>query len=165
MRLVVFIALAATAVAASGAEAAPAASCSRAAANAAIRQARPHITSLANTSMLVTPAMTDEVICFDFTRDGRTELAVTIASGGTAGDIGFAVLRATPTGGWRVGLARSGYKLGLFRLGDDVVSSQPIYRKNDPNCCPTGGFDHRRFHWNGARFVVAKRWHTTRYRP
>jgi hypothetical protein len=47
-------------------------------------------------------------------------------------------------GRWRVALARSGYKLGLFRLGGDLAGSQPIYRKNDPNCCPTGGFDHTR---------------------
>ena len=43
------------------------------------------------------------MICFDFTRDGRTDLAVTIASGGTAGDVGFVVFRAAPrrAGGWR----------------------------------------------------------------
>ncbi len=89
---------------------------------------------------------------------------VTIASGGTAGDIGFAVFRATPNG-WRVVLARNGYKLGLFRMGGDLVSSQPVYRRNDPNCCPTGGFDHLRFHWNGVRFVVARSWHTKSFRP
>ena len=38
------------------------------------------------------------MICFDFTRDGRLDLAVTIASGGTAGDIGLVVFRATPGG-------------------------------------------------------------------
>jgi len=120
--------------------------------------------SLANTSMLVTPAMTDEVICFDFTRDGRTELAVTIASGGTAGDIGWIVLART-VHGWRFALGRSGYKIGLFRVGRDLVSSQPVYGKNDPNCCPTRGFDHQRWHWNGRRFVVTRRWHTKSYRP
>jgi hypothetical protein len=43
--------------------------------------------------------------------------------------------------------------------------TQPIYKKNDPNCCPTGGFDHHRYHWNGARFVVARAWHTKSFRP
>ena len=115
---------------------------------------------LGDAPVRVDPASVDQVTCRDFTRDGRTDLAFTIASGGTAGDIGFAVLRRTPAGGWQVVLARSGYKLGLSRLGGDLVSSQPIYRKNDPNCCPTGGFDHTRFHWNGSRFVVARTWHT-----
>ena len=64
---------------------------------------------------------------------------MTIASGGTAGDVGFLVFRATPSG-WQVALARDGYKVGLFRVGGDLVSSQPIYKANDPNCCPTGGF-------------------------
>ena len=47
----------------------------------------------------------------------------------------------------------------------DVVVSQPVYEKNDPNCCPTGGFDHERWHWSGKRFVVARSWHTRSYRP
>ena len=112
--------------------------------------------ALLDSSTRVDPNSADEVLCFDFTRDGRLDLAVTIASGGTAGDVGFAVFRAT-AGGWRVALARGGYKLGLFRVGGDLVSSQPVYRKNDPNCCPTGGFDHIRFHWNGVRFIVDRK--------
>ena len=120
---------------------------------------------LGDSPVRVDPSSVDRVLCHDFTRDGRADLAFTIASGGTAGDIGFAVLRATPTGGWRVGLARSGYKLGLFRLGNDPVGSQPVYRKNDPNCCPTGGFDHTRYRWNGTRFAIARAWHTRSFRP
>jgi hypothetical protein len=120
---------------------------------------------LGDTPVRVDPASIGQVLCHDFTRDGRVDVALTIASGGTAGDVGFAVLRATPTGGWRVALAESGYKLGLFRVGADLVSSQPIYRKSDPNCCPTGGFDHARYRWNGARFAVARSWHTRSFRP
>jgi hypothetical protein len=120
---------------------------------------------LGDSPVRVEPASVDRVLCHDFTRDGRADLALTVASGGTAGDIGLAVLRAMPTGGWRVALARSGYKLGLFRVGDDLVSSQPIYGKNDPNCCPTGGFDHVRYHWSGTRFAVARSSHTHSFRP
>jgi hypothetical protein len=139
--------------------------CGAAAAKRAVAATNLRLKLLGDSPVRVDPASVDQVLCQDFTRDGRLDLAVTIASGGTAGDIGFAVLRATPTGGWRVALARSGYKLGLFRLGGDVVSSQPIYRKNDPNCCPTGGFDHVRYHWNGKHFVVARSWHTRSFRP
>ena len=164
MRLFVPIAIVAAAVAAATASAAPAASCSRAAANTAIRQVKPHIAGLGDTPLLVTPANADELICFDFTRDRRTDLAVTVASGGTAGDIGWVVLRRTATG-WRLALSRTGYKLGLFRLGSDLVSSQPVYARNDPNCCPTRGYDHERWHWNGSRFVKIRSWHTKSFRP
>jgi len=141
-----------------------AAGCSRAVAKAAIRQAKPRVPSPANGTIAVRPAFADRLICFDFTRDGRIDLAVTVASGGTAGDIAWFVLRRTPTG-WRLALARGGYKVGLFRVGGDLVDSQPVYRSNDPNCCPTGGFDHRRWHWNGNRFVLARSWHSRSYRP
>lgn len=139
--------------------------CNLAIAKRAVAVSNLRLKLLGDSPVRVEPSSVDRVLCLDFTRDGRTDLAFTIASGGTAGDAGFAVLRATPTGGWRVALARSGYKLGLFRLGGDPVSSQPIYRKNDPNCCPTGGFDHTRYHWNGERFVVARSWHTRSFRP
>jgi hypothetical protein len=156
--------LAAAVAATAGAPAGAAASCSRVTAKAAVKQVKPHIRSLANTSMLVTPAMVDQVLCFDLTGDGRTDVAVTIASGGTAGDIGWVAL-ARGGSGWKLVHAGSGYKLGLFRLGNDLADSQPIYRKNDPNCCPTGGFDHRRWHWNGARLLRVRVWHTKSYKP
>ena len=140
------------------------AACDHVAGRAAIAATHLRMTLLGDSPTRVDPNSADQVICYDFTRDGRLDLAVTIASGGTAGDIGFAVFRAT-AGGWRVALAQGGYKLGLYRAGGDLVSVQPIYRKNDPNCCPTGGFDHTRYHWNGTRFVVARAWHTKSFRP
>jgi hypothetical protein len=143
-----------------------AAGCSRATARTAIARVKPHVPGLGGSPVLVTPSMVDETICFDFTRDGLTDLAVTIASGGTAGDVGWLVLRATHAApGWRLALARSGYKLGIFRVGGDVVSSQPVYRKNDPNCCPTGGFYHQSWHWNGSRFVPVRSWRSGSFRP
>jgi hypothetical protein len=138
--------------------------CNLAAAKRAIAATKLRMKLLGDSTVRVAPSSADQVICQDFTRDGRADLAVTIASGGTAGDVGFAVFRSTPNG-WQVALARNGYKLGLFRAGGDLVSSQPIYKQNDPNCCPTGGFDHQRFHWNGKRFVVARSWHTRSFRP
>jgi hypothetical protein len=139
--------------------------CTVAAAKRAVAAANLRMKLLGDSPVRVGASSVDRVLCHDFTRDGRADLAVTIASGGTAGDVGFAVLRATPAGGWRVALAHSGYKLGLFGAGGDLVSSQPVYGKDDPNCCPTGGFDHARYHWNGKRFVVARTWHTRSFRP
>jgi hypothetical protein len=105
------------------------------------------------------------LICHDFTRDGVRDMAATVFSGGTAGDIAWVVFRQR-AGRWSLALRQlQVYKVGLFRVGSDLVESTPVYRQNDPNCCPSGGFDHRRFHWNGARFVVAKRWHTSKFPP
>jgi hypothetical protein len=137
--------------------------CSLAGAKAAIRQAHPKVQALGPDKLAVTPAMADGVVCGDFTRDGRVDMGVTIASGGTAGDIAYLVFVSTASG-WRLALAQGGYKVGLFRVDGDFFDSQPVYRKNDPNCCPTGGFDHRRWHWNGTRFVVVRRWHDAKYR-
>ena len=162
MRLLVLV-LAAAALTVGPARATGAA-CDHARGRAAIASTQLRMKLLGDSPTRVDPNSADQILCYDFTRDGRLDLAVTIASGGTAGDIGFAVFRATPAG-WRVALAMDGYKLGIFRVGGDLVSSQPLYRKNDPNCCPTGGFDHRRYHWNGARFVVERSWHTRSFRP
>jgi hypothetical protein len=90
-------------------------------------------------------------------------MAVSIASGGTAGDVGW--LFFVPAGShWRLAGSGSGYKLGLFRSNSDLDVVQPVYRKNDPNCCPTGGFDRTRYRWDGKRLVVAKTWHTKTFR-
>jgi len=132
--------------------------CTAAAARATIAHARLKVQMLSDSPSRVDPASVDTVVCVGGT------MAVTIASGGTAGDIGFVLFRRTPAG-WRVALARGGYKLGLFRAGGDIVVSQPVYGKNDPNCCPTGGFDHVRYRWSGTRFTVARAYHTKSYRP
>jgi hypothetical protein len=132
--------------------------CGLAAARAAIVQTHLKMQTIGDSPTRIAPSSADEVVC------ARQTMAVSIASGGTAGDIGFVLFRRTPTG-WRVALTRGGYKLGLFRAGVDVVESQPVYRKNDPNCCPSGGFDHVRFDWNGLRYVAARAWHTKSFGP
>jgi hypothetical protein len=138
--------------------------CNRATARAAVKQTHLRMKLLGPDVVSVDASSIDQVHCLDFTRDGRIDIAASIASGGTAGDVGFVVFRASAAG-WKVGLKGSGYKLGLVRLGPDVVVTQPIYKANDPNCCPTGGFDHRRFRWNGSRAVVVRSWHTRSFHP
>jgi hypothetical protein len=132
--------------------------CTLPAAKAAI--VHDHVRSKLNgdTAVQLDPSSVDEVVCAGDT------MGVTIASGGTAGDIGYVLFRRTGAG-WKAALVRGGYKVGLFRAGADVVVSQPVYRANDPNCCPSGGFDHFRWHWNGTRFTVARSWHTRSFRP
>jgi len=59
---------------------------------------------------------------------------------------------------------RGGCKLGLVRIGADIVEKDPIFDQNDPSCCPTGGFVHGRRQGNGERFGVVRSWHDHRYR-
>jgi hypothetical protein len=107
----------------------------------------------------------DGLICADVTGDGRRDLAATIFSGGTAGDIAWVVFRANGSH-WRLAFRQlHAYKVGLFLRGHDLVESQPIYEKNDANCCPSGGFAHRRFHWAATRFEIVRRWTTKSFRP
>ena len=164
VRLPAVLVLALVAAAVSAPAHASAAACGLATARAAVTSTHLKMRLLGDSAVRVDPKSVDQVICGDFTRDGRTDLAVTIASGGTAGDIGVAVFRSTPAG-WKVALAVDGYKVGLARAGGDLVTTQPIYRTNDANCCPTGGFDHTRYHWNGAKLAVARTWHTKTFRP
>jgi hypothetical protein len=140
------------------------ATCGVATARVAVAATKVKVLMLGDQPTRVDPKLVDQVLCFDFTRDGRADMAVSIASGGTAGDIGYVVFRATPPG-WNVALKGGGYKLGLHRAGEDPVVTQPVYNKNDPNCCPTGGFDHVRYHWNGSRFAKVRAWHTKTFRP
>jgi hypothetical protein len=163
-RAAVAFLVATLAAGASGAAARPGGSapCTRAAAKAAML-ASPPLRQVWPTLRLGGGVGT--LICHDLTRDGVPDLAATIFSGGTAGDIAWVVFRER-AGRWTLAFRQlQGYHFGLFRAGGDLIESTPVYLKNDPNCCPRGGFDHRRFHWNGTRFVVAKRWHDTRFKP
>jgi hypothetical protein len=106
----------------------------------------------------------DTLICRDLTGDGKLDMAFTVFSGGTAGDTAWVVLRQSGEG-WRVAFRQLDvYKVGLTRAGRDLVESMPVYRRNDANCCPSGGFDHRRLHWNGRTFVVVRAWHDRKFR-
>jgi hypothetical protein len=95
--------------------------------------------------------------CGDVTADGAADALFTIASGGTAGDVRFGVLRGG-TDGSAAGLAlfKQGYAIGVARHNRrsfDVI--QPHYRANDPNCCPSS-FRIRRYTWTGTGFKKGK---------
>ena len=94
----------------------------------------------------------DLVRCGDVTADGDADALFTLASGGTAGDTRFGVLKGT--GGAPAGLLtfRQGYKVGIARHDKrsfDVL--QPHYAAGDANCCPSS-FRQRRYTWTGTRF-------------
>ena len=143
-------------VASAPAQAAP--RCDDAAARAAIRATRPHFAALGPPQFWPAKAA-DRLVCFDADGDGLTDMAVSLFSGGTAGDVGWVFFAAKPDG-WRLAGHGSGYKLGLRRAGARLEVVQPVYRKPDPNCCPTGGFDHTLYAWNGLELAAARTFHT-----
>jgi hypothetical protein len=132
--------------------------CGLAPAKAAIASRHPKVENLADEMVRVDPNSAERLVCVGDT------MAVALASGGTAGDVGYVLFHRTAAG-WRVEKTGPGYQLGVFKLGADVQVVQPVYEKNNPNCCPTGGFDHVRWHWNGTHFVVARSWHTKSFAP
>ena len=138
--------------------------CSVAAAKAAVKSTHltiPASASISSDAYRVSPKDVGGVICIRLP-GGRTAMVVTVASGGTAGDIAWSVFVGNGSA-YRVSLVRGGYKLGLVRKGTDIVETDPIYKKDDPNCCPSGGFAHTRWHWDGTKYAVVRTWHDSKY--
>ena len=93
----------------------------------------------------------DLIRCGDVTGDGVADAVFTIASGGTAGDIRFGVVKGTDGA---VLLIKPGYKVGIARHDSrsfDIL--QPHYDSDDPNCCPSS-FRKTRYSWTGSRFTA-----------
>jgi hypothetical protein len=99
----------------------------------------------------------DVVRCGDVTADGDPDALFTIASGGTAGDTRFGVLRGGPDGSpAALVLYRQGYKVGVARRTKRAFEVlQPHYRSGDANCCPTS-FRLRRYTWTGRHFKAGR---------
>jgi hypothetical protein len=99
----------------------------------------------------------DLVRCGDITRDGDADALFTLASGGTAGDTRFGVLRGRSDGlPAKLVLFKQGYKIGIARRNRRSFEVlQPHYRATDPNCCPSS-FRKRRYTWTGTRFKAGK---------
>ena len=134
--------------------------CSKAAARKAIRttpQAAPLRATLDGPF-----AQIAQLWCRDVTRDGVGDMTVTVSGGGTAGVTGWAVFRTVGARRRLVLLRPDGqhFRIRLTRRSE-IWEQYPVYRAHDPGCCPTGGYENRRFRWDGTRLVVARRWHTT----
>jgi hypothetical protein len=92
----------------------------------------------------------DHLICRDVTADSRTDMTVLITSTETSGVTSWVTFRAKRK--WALALARVHvHKCVVKYKHGDLVETQPA---------TTGGFDHRRYHWQDAHFVVLRKWHT-----
>lgn len=101
-----------------------------------------------------------QFLCHDFTGDGHTDMAASVLTGGTAGVEGWVLFRANGQR-WQLASKHLGlYNASIRRTGSDIVETDPVYKENDPNCCPSGGYGHRQFHWKNGRLVVVRTWHT-----
>lgn len=78
----------------------------------------------------------ETIIYADLTGDGQDEAVVPIASGGTAGDIGFAVFTLR-NGALDELLSKAEGRVALDVEEGQLVETQPIYGPDDPNCCPS----------------------------
>ena len=81
----------------------------------------------------------DLVRCGDITNDGAADALFTVASGGTAGDTRFGVLRGGADGSpARLLLYRQGYHVGVARRNRRSFEVlQPLYSEGNANCCPS----------------------------
>jgi hypothetical protein len=94
-----------------------------------------------------------QVRCGDVTADGVADATYALNSGGTAGNTRFGVVRGGDTP--KVVKAAEGYKVGVARRSRRSFEVlQPVYRAEDPNCCPSS-FAVTRYRWNGKRFRAA----------
>ena len=104
----------------------------------------------------------DRIICRDVTRDRRKDMAVLIASGGPEEGNAWVVFR-NKRGRWKLALRRLRvYQASVKVKHADLIEVSAVLLKDDDKCCPTGGYDHRRFRWkpNVGHFVVVRFWHT-----
>jgi hypothetical protein len=79
----------------------------------------------------------DRPLYSDLTGDGKDDVAVPIFSGGTAGDVALFVY--TLDGGTLrdIYAAPNEYKIAARIRHGALAYVQPVYRANDPNCCPS----------------------------
>jgi hypothetical protein len=94
----------------------------------------------------------DRILFKDLTGDGTAEDIVTIFSGGTAGDIAFYVLTGEGSGLHAIKTSNQEYKVGVRVVGGKLQVTRPLYRQNDPNCCPAQ-LEITTYGYDGVRLV------------
>jgi hypothetical protein len=129
MKLLQAVAALAAALAVVPANAAEQAPCNLAGAKRAMATTKLRMKLLGPDAARVAPSSADRVLCHDFTRDGRTDIAVTIVSGGTVGDVGFALFLSTPNS-WQVALARSFDHLRFHWNGERFVAARSWHTRS-----------------------------------
>jgi hypothetical protein len=96
----------------------------------------------------------EDIIFADLTGDGVDEAVVPISSGGSGGDIAYAVF------GYRGGdlkellvVKPEAGRVTVSVEGGALVDTQPVYAPEDPLCCPSE-LRHTYYRWDGSELVV-----------
>jgi hypothetical protein len=89
---------------------------------------------------------------------GQPVMIVPIASGGSGG-VFTTLLFTTLRGATRfvAPLQSASGHLDVYLDGGRIVVKRPVYKANDPNCCPSG-FRYERATLRGTTLVVLDRW-------
>lgn len=94
--------------------------------------------------------------CRDLNGDGRKDALFTVESGGTGGAFFGGIVSDSGYGPelrtWVVGHQKTSFG---FRGGRPAFA-WPVYRKNEPSCCASGGWKVRRFVPDGPGFKPLK---------
>jgi hypothetical protein len=106
------------------------------------------------------------VRCMDFTRDGRKDIVLTVWAAMNHGAHYWAAFRRTKHGHWKRAAFKSdccgghhkygGMGIAIRRAGSVIVVSQPIYRRGDGACCPSGGTKSRAWSWRHGKLRIVK---------
>jgi len=96
----------------------------------------------------------EDIIFADLTGDGVDEAVVAISSGGSGGDIAYAVF------GYKGGdleeiltVKPEAGRVTVSVEGGALVDTQPVYAPEDPLCCPSE-LRHTYDRWDGSELVV-----------
>jgi hypothetical protein len=87
----------------------------------------------------------------DLAGNHHRELVFGFENEGTGGVLDLDVVGGT---GGLVGSQIAVYKGAATLAGGRILTYHPIYREDDPNCCPTGGADRDAVALEGSRWVV-----------
>lgn len=100
-----------------------------------------------------------QVSCQDLTRDGIDDAIFVRDSTGSAGTMGWGVLAGKKDGRWDLPLFRRAEAgVEVSAEGHKVIRRQPIYRPEDPHCCPTGGTEVEVYVYRGGRFEAVEQY-------
>jgi hypothetical protein len=93
------------------------------------------------------------IACGDVTNNGRRDVAYTLSSGGSGGNIEWGVVYERKRTR-RIARFTGFSHYNMLRIkGPRVLVDSPIYTIGDPNCCPTGGTRTESAFWTGKRFI------------
>ena len=92
----------------------------------------------------------------DFTRDGQDEAFVFVESGGTAGDVGAALVGVSGGAATVLGHVESGGRIEIRFPevgGGIVVTTEGVWERDDAECCPSR-LRERTYEWAGDEFLL-----------